>query len=135
EASGQGWEESNRQLDLRMAEALNKFGLDPLHDPVDEVAEAIVSSRFRDILLDRFLGWHWHVHHERLAQLTRLVRQKSGGPHARWQELLDARDVPGMVAFATSPDALGFGPRVMDTVVRDLRDAREFAACRTVLRA
>ncbi len=135
EASGQGWDESDRQLGPRMSEALKRFGLDPLDDPVDEVAEAIVSSRFRDILLDRLLGWHWHVHHECLAQLTRLIRQKSGGAHARWQELLDTRDVPGLVAFAASPDVLSFGPRVMDAVSRDLRDAREFGACRTLLRA
>jgi tetratricopeptide (TPR) repeat protein len=64
-----------------------------------------------------------------------LIRQKSGGACARWQELLDAHDVPGLVAFAASPDGLSFGPRIINSVSRDLRDAREFVACRTLLRA
>ena len=68
-------------------------------------------------------------------QVTRLIRQKSGGAYARWQELLDAHDVPGLVAFAASPDVLSLGPRIINAVFRDLRDVREFAACRTLLRA
>jgi serine/threonine-protein kinase len=135
ESSGQGWSESMRQLSPRYVEALKTFGLDPLHDPVDEVAQEIVSSRFRDFLLDELLGWNWHAYHERLAQVTRLVRQKSGGAYARWQELLDARDVPGLVALASSSECLSLGPRIMNAVFRDLRDARQLTACRTLLRA
>ena len=135
EATGQGWSEPLRQYSDRMAEALRKFGLDPLHDPVEEVANEVASSRFRDVLLDLLLSWQWHFGGDRLAQVTRLIRQKSGGAYARWQELLDAHDGPGLVAFAASPDGLSFGPRIINSVSRDLRDAREFAACRTLLRA
>ncbi len=135
ESSGQGWEEPVRQFSPRMAEALKEFGVDPLHDPVDEVAEAIASSRFRDVLLNALLGWHWHVHGDRLEQVIRLARRKSGGDYARWQELLDARDVPGLVAFATSPEGLSFGSKISGSLFQSLRDARQFAVCRTLLRA
>jgi tetratricopeptide (TPR) repeat protein len=136
ESTGQGWTESTRQFNRRVAEALREFGLDPLHDPVDEVANAIISSRLRDLLLEVLLGWHWHARHEdRLAQVARLVRQKSGGAYARWQELLDAKDVPGLVAFAGSPDGLSSGWCLINGVFRDLRDAKQFAACRTYFQA
>ena len=135
ESTGQGWSEPLRQYSDRMAEALRKFGLDPLQDPVEEVANEVASSRFRDVLLDELLGWQWHFGGEHLAQITHLIRQKSGGAYACWQELLDAHDVPGLVAFAASPECLSFGPRIINAVFRDLRDARQFAACRTLLRA
>jgi tetratricopeptide (TPR) repeat protein len=134
ESTGQGWSEPVRQFDRRLAEALKQFGLDPLHDPVDEVANAIISSRLRDFLLETLLGWHWHVRHERLEQVTRLVRQRSGGAYARWQELLDAKDVPGLVAFAASPDGLSMR-WLVNGVFRDLRDAKQFAACRAYYQA
>jgi serine/threonine-protein kinase len=135
ESTGQGWTESTQQFNRRIAEALREFGLDPLHDPVDDVAQEVASSRFRDVLLDALLGWHWHGGGERLGQVARLARQKSGGAYARWQELLDARDVPGLVAFAASPEGLSFGSRIIVSLARDLRDAKQFAACRTLLRA
>jgi tetratricopeptide (TPR) repeat protein len=134
ESTGQDWSEPQRRFDRRVAEALKEFGLDPLHDPVDEVAKAIISSRLRDFLLEMLLGWHWHARHKRLEEVTRLVRQKSGGAYARWQELLDARDVPGLVAFAASPDGLSFRC-LINGVFRDLRDAKQFAACRTYYQA
>jgi serine/threonine-protein kinase len=135
ESAGQCWRESTQQFNRGVAEALREFGLDPLHDPVDEVANTVVSSRFRDVLLDVLRGWHWHRGGERLGQVVRLVRQKSGGAYARWQQLLDAKDVPGLVAFAASPDALNFGPRVSASLFSDLRKVKQFAACRTLLRA
>jgi tetratricopeptide (TPR) repeat protein len=135
ESSGQGWSEPLRQFSPRMTEALREFGLDPLHDPVDEVANTVASSRFRDVLLNELQAWHWHFGEDRLGQVTRLARQKLGGAHARWQQLHDARDVPGMVAFAASPDVLSLGRRFIGSVFLDLRDAKEFAACRTLLRA
>ncbi|HEV3084791.1 MAG TPA: serine/threonine-protein kinase, partial [Gemmataceae bacterium] len=51
ESTGQGWSEPLQQYSRRWTEALREFGLDPLHDPVDEVAQEIASSRFRDVLL------------------------------------------------------------------------------------
>jgi serine/threonine protein kinase len=134
-STGQDWSEPDRLLDRGMVEALRRFGLDPLHDPVDEVADTIVSSRFRDILLNALWGWRWHIQNNRLDQIIRLACQKSGGIYARCQELHDARDVPGMVAFAVSPEGLSLGRRHTDAIFLDLRGAREFAACRTLLRA
>jgi serine/threonine-protein kinase len=133
ESTGQGW--PMHQYHRRMAEALRQSGLDPLHDPVDAVANEIVSSRFRDFLLDVFQGWHWHGGGDRLEQVTRLARQKIGGVYARWQKLHDAKDVPGMVAFAASPDSLSCGRSSITALFRDLRDARQLAACRTLMRA
>jgi serine/threonine protein kinase len=133
ESTGQGW--PMRKYYPRMAEAFREFGLDPLHDPVDEVANAVASNRLRDVLLDELQAWHWHKGGDRLGQVSRLVRQKIGGVYARWQKLYDARDVPGMVAFAASPDGLSFGRRNIGAVWRELRDAKQYAACRTFLRA
>jgi tetratricopeptide (TPR) repeat protein len=135
EATGHGWAEPMRQFSPRMEKAFRRFGLDPLHDPVDEVANQIISCRCRDSLLEALEGWQWHVHEDRLGQVTRLVRQKCGGAYARWQELLDRKDVPGLVAFAASPEALSFQPPQINGLFRDLRDAKQFAACRTLLRA
>jgi serine/threonine-protein kinase len=135
ESTGQGWSEPMRHFSPRMAEALKKFGLDPLHDPVDEVAEAIASSRFRDVLLNALFEWDWHCRDARVGQVVRLVRQKSGGAYARWQELLDARDMPGLVAFATSPEVQRFGWPAVNVLIWNLRDAGQFAACRTLMRA
>jgi serine/threonine-protein kinase len=135
ESSGQDWSEPMRHFSPSMAEALKDFGLDPLHDPVDEVAEAIVSSRFRDILLNALFGWDWHCHDAPVGQVVRRVRQKSGGAYARWQELLDARDVPGLVAFATSSEAQSFGLQAVNMLLKNLRDAGQFAVCKTLLRA
>jgi tetratricopeptide (TPR) repeat protein len=134
-STGQSWSGPDRLLDRGMEEALKEFGLDPLHDPVDEVADKIVSSRFRDVLLDALRGWHWHVGKDRLEQVIRLASQKSGGINARCQQLHDANDVPAMVAFAASPDGLSLGRRDIGAIFLDLRDAKEFAACRTLLRA
>jgi tetratricopeptide (TPR) repeat protein len=123
------------QYSPRMAEALKEFGLDPLHDSVDDVAKAITSSRLRDFLLEMLLAWHRRIRDDRLGQVTRLVRQQSGGALARWQNLLDAKDVPGLVAFAASPEALRLGPTISISLFHDLVDAKQFAACRTLLRA
>jgi serine/threonine-protein kinase len=135
ESSGQDWSEPMRHYSPRMAEALKEFGLDPLHDPVDEVADAIVSSRFRDVLLNALFGWHWHCNDARVGQVVRRVRQKSGGAYARWQELLDAKDVQGLVAFAASPEAQRFGLQGSNMLIRNLRDAGQFAVCKTLMRA
>ena len=134
-STGQGWSEPDRLLDRGMAEALKQFGLDPLHDPLDEVADTIASSRFRDVLLDALRGWHWHVQKDRLEQVIRRASQKSGGIHARCQELHDTWDVPGMVAFAASPEGMSLGRRDIGAIFRDLRDAKELAACRNLLQA
>jgi serine/threonine-protein kinase len=133
--SSRDWSAPMRDYYPRIERALRDFGLDPLHDPVDGVANTIVSSRFRDVLLEAIRGWDWHGGPDRLGEIARLVRQKSGGAYARWQALLDAKDVPGLVAFAASPDGLSFGPRVSLCLFLDLRDAKQFAACRALLRA
>jgi tetratricopeptide (TPR) repeat protein len=64
-----------------------------------------------------------------------LVRQKSGGAYARWQELLDRKDVPRLVAFSASPEVLSFSSHLINGLARNLRDVKQFAACRTLLRA
>jgi eukaryotic-like serine/threonine-protein kinase len=135
ESTGQDWSEPDRRYSPRMAEVLREFGLDPLRDPVEEVANTIASSRFRDFLLDALVGWHWHVGGDRLEQVIRMARLKSGGVYARLQQLHDTKDVPGLIAFAASADELNFGRKFIGPIFLDLRDAKEFAACRTLLRA
>jgi serine/threonine-protein kinase len=137
--SGPGWLEPKERAIRRTREALSDFGLDPLREPVDEVARAVASSRLRDVLLGVLLGWHWHIsdqqQRQRLWLVIRSVRQQSGGAYARWQQLLDGKDVPGLVAFAASPDWLSFRSMLIDALFRDLRDAKQAAAGRTFARA
>src|SRR5262249_47308880 len=117
------WDSLNRHR-----EALRQFGLDPIDSPADEVARTVAASRIRDPLLGMLLVWHTRavrfmqfgdpersdlpadasIIPARLEQVIRSARQLSGGAYARWQGLLDRHDVPGLVAFAASPDGLSF---------------------------
>jgi tetratricopeptide (TPR) repeat protein len=136
EVTGEGRWQPEARLARRFNKALIELGLDPLHEPVNEVASAVASSRLRDVLLGVMLHCHWHAKHEkRLWQVIRSARQLSGGAYARWQQLLDDRDVPGLVAFAASPDGLSFRSILISALFRDLRDARQYEACYRFLRA
>jgi len=139
EVTGEGWWEAGARLALRHREAFRDFGLDPLREPVDEVARAITSSRLRDVLLGALLDWHWHngdqQQRQRLWRVIRSARQQSGEAYVRWQKLLDDKDVRGLMAFAASPDGLSFRSGPSSALFRDLRDARQYAAARTFVRA
>jgi tetratricopeptide (TPR) repeat protein len=73
--------------------------------------------------------------YERLAMVARAVRLHLGGPYARWQGLLDRNDVPGLVAFAGTPEPLEFRAWVLARLGTDLREAREHDAERDLQRA
>jgi serine/threonine-protein kinase len=138
EVTGHGWFEPQVRLARRYAKALQKFGLDPIHDPAREVAQTVAFSRLRDDLLGMLLDWHWHdkgQHRNRLWEVIRISRKLCGGNYARWQKLVDDRDVRGLVAFAASPAGLSFRSILAGALFRDLRDAQQFAACQTFLRA
>ena len=138
DATGDSWREAEDRFTARCHEAFREFGLDPVHAPADEVAKAVAFSPLRDVLLGMLLDWHWHSYGEDRPCLWRVIRsarQLSGGAYARWQELLDAKDVPGLVAFAASPEGLSFRSILTGAVMRDLRDAKQYAACYTFLRA
>jgi hypothetical protein len=114
----------------RIRTALREFGLDPIDGPADEVARAVAGSRIRDTLLGMILRWQYHAFmqsemlrryrmgsdlpadapaiRDRLGRVVRTTRQLCGGAYARWQDLLDRNDIPGLVAFSASPDALRF---------------------------
>jgi tetratricopeptide (TPR) repeat protein len=158
-ADGRGGMDWKAQAALcrRFREALQQFGLDPIDGPADEVARAIASSRIRDALLGVLLEWKMHatllaeslrrypgrsdlpadapVLADRLGRVTRSARQLSGGAYARWQELLDRHDVPGLVAFADSPDGLVFRSTLVGGLERDLAQAGAALARRAYLRA
>jgi tetratricopeptide (TPR) repeat protein len=142
----------------RHAEALRQFGLDPVSSPVDEVARAVAASRTRDALLGMLLEWHDYAASvsymrqrypervpefpdanaavaDRLGRVIRSARQLCGGAYARWQDLLDSKDVPGLVAFAASPDALAFRSTLVAALGLDLLEADQYPACRAFLRA
>ncbi len=72
---------------------------------------------------------------ERLERVIRGSRQLCGGAYARWQDLLDRKDVPGLVAFAASPDGLSFRSTLLIALARDLTAVNEPSACRKFLRA
>jgi tetratricopeptide (TPR) repeat protein len=67
--------------------------------------------------------------------VVRSARRRCGGAYARWQDLLDRDDVPGLAAFAASPDALGFRSGLVTAMGRDLFKAKEYRACQAYLRA
>jgi serine/threonine protein kinase len=141
----------------RAREAVRQFGLDPIHGQADEVARAVAYSRIRDVLLGVLLEWHRHatklaerlrkdpgrsdlpadapVVADRLGRVIRSARQRSGVAYARWQNLLDRGDVPGLVAFADSPDGLAFRSTLLSAMGRDLKQAKAHPACRAYLRA
>jgi tetratricopeptide (TPR) repeat protein len=141
----------------RLGEPLRQFGLDPIDGPADEVARAVADSRIRDSLLGVLLEWHHKVHSlavplrqdpgrtdlpadapvisDRLERVIRSARQLSGGAYARWQGLLDRHDVPGLVAFAASPDGLSFRSTLVGAMGRDLVQAKQYPACWDYLRA
>jgi tetratricopeptide (TPR) repeat protein len=142
----------------RHAEALREFGVDPVHSPADEVARTVAASRIRDPLLGMLWEWHYSaafvlklaqqypdrapdfadanaVDVKRLGRAIRAARQLCGGAYARWQDLLDRNDVPGLVAFAASPEALTFRSTLVAALADDLRLAWQYPAARTFLRA
>ncbi|MBO0699200.1 MAG: tetratricopeptide repeat protein, partial [Zavarzinella sp.] len=136
----------------RHDEALRQFGLDPINGDADEVARAIAASRVRDSLLGILSEWQSQattlaagsdpgprvsaaVARDRLGQVIRSARGLSGGAYARWQDLLDRKDVPGLVAFADSADALSFRSTLAGALGQDLLRAKQYPACRTFLRA
>jgi tetratricopeptide (TPR) repeat protein len=72
---------------------------------------------------------------DRLGRVVGAARQLCGGAYARWQTLLDGNDVPGLVAFAASPDVLSFRAPLVGAVALDLDRAKQPAAGRAFLRA
>lgn len=134
ESTGQGWSEPVREYTPRIVGYLTEFGLDPINGSVDEIAEAIATSRSRDDLIHAIQGWHFHCGGDRLARIVRLARLKSGGAYARWQELLDSNDVSGLVRFAQSLEEFQLGAKIMQSVYLNLRAANQLTACKTLLR-
>src|SRR5262249_47562827 len=122
-----------------------------------EVARAIAGSRIRDALLGMILRWQHYavmqserrrrnptssdlpadapVIRDRLGNVVRSARQHCGGAYARWQDLLDRNDIPGLVAFPPSPDALSFQSSVVIALGQDLVRVEESATSRAYLRA
>jgi serine/threonine protein kinase len=146
------------QLAIRLRDSFLQFGLDPVKGDPEEAAQAIATSRLRDALLGYLLVWHLHAEyvsqmrlqypervadsptadpllHKRLMQVIRSARRLCSGEYARWQELLDRKDIPGLVAFAGSPQALSFRAPLVNDLGRDLERAQQYAACRKFLRA
>ena len=138
--------------------AFARFGLDPLGGSTAEIARTIATSRLRDTLLGLLLEWYCHAAYlsdlqksrpgfdpgcpearqqarERIRQVVRSARMLSGGAYARWQDLLDRKDVPGLVAFAGSLEALTLRSPLINDLGRNLRDAGQYDACRAFLRA
>ena len=122
----------------RQREAFLHFGLDPLAAPTEKVARTVTDSRLRDPLLGLLLEWQLHgdaATKRLLGQVVGAARRRAGGAYARWQDLLDRKDVAGLVAFSISPDGLNLPERLVGALGRDLSDARQLRACLAYLRA
>ena len=74
------------------------------------------------------LEWQFHGTDagmkNRLGQVIGAARRLAGGAYARWQDLLDRKDVSGLVAFAASPDGLAFPASLVGALGRDLSKGR-----------
>jgi serine/threonine protein kinase/tetratricopeptide (TPR) repeat protein len=139
EHNGQEVWRAEADLCARQRQAFAQFGLDPLAEPAEETARMIAGSRIRDPLLGFLLEWQLHsadpATKKRLGQVVGAAKRLSGRAYARWQDLLDRKDVTGLVAFAASPDSLAFSPRLVGALGRDLSATRQFPACLKYLRA
>ncbi len=140
--------------------AFARFGLDPLKGSTAEIAGTVASSRLRDILLGLLLEWYCHAAYlsdlqksrpdidivrsipeagplasDGIRQVVRSARELSGGAYARWQNLVDRKDIPGLVAFAGTPEALSFRSPLINDLGRNLSDAGQYDASRALFRA
>jgi serine/threonine protein kinase/tetratricopeptide (TPR) repeat protein len=141
----------------RARESMRRFCLDPIDGREDAVARAVADSRIRDVLLGLLVEWRRGadvatryprrdpvgpavaagspVTAERLDRVVRSARRRCGGAYARWQDLLDCHDIPGLAAFAASPDGLGFRSGLVAALGWDLFRSKEYRACQAYLRA
>ena len=74
------------------------------------------------------------MHADRLELLIRAARQQCGGPYALWQDLIDRKDVPGLVAFASSLEVLSFRPSLVIALSSNLNREKETGASYALLR-
>jgi len=132
-----------RDLCARQLDALRRFGLDPLATSPDAIAAVVAPSPIRDLILGALLEVHEHtvefadeepsssaVHDAKvLDEVIRVCRRRCGGAYARWQDLLDRKDVPGLLAFADSPDAMSFRSMLVGALGRDLDHTKDYQAC------
>ena len=139
--------------------AFARFGLDPLGQSTADIARTIATSRLRDTLMGLLLEWYCHAAYlsdlqkrrpdsdvvrtipvagplaaEGIWKAVRSAREQAGGAYARWQGLLDRKDVPGLVAFAGTPEALNFRSPLINDLGRNLEDVGQYDACRAFLR-
>jgi serine/threonine protein kinase/tetratricopeptide (TPR) repeat protein len=120
---------------VRHREVLRQYGLDPLNSPIDEVAQAVATSRIRDPILGILMEWRHlkmlvsksgakfegdRADEARLREVVLSTRLLCGGIHARWQELTDRANVQGLLDFANSPEALSLRPPLARALGRDL---------------
>jgi tetratricopeptide (TPR) repeat protein len=146
-----------RAVGNRIHTALREFGLDPIDGSADEVARVVAGSRIRDTLLGMLLRWQSDAFmqsemlrrypklsgfsadapaiRDRLERVVRTARQLCGGAYARWQDLLDRNDIPGLVAFSATPDARSFQAPMARALGQDLVQVEEYATSRAYLSA
>jgi tetratricopeptide (TPR) repeat protein len=66
--------------------------------------------------------------------VLQVSRRRAGGVLTVWQNLRDRNDVPGLVAFAASADALDLGPEQICQLGQDLATAKQHAPRLALLR-
>ena len=122
----------------RFAAAFRAFGIDVTAGPEAEVVTAINRSRMRGRLVGLLSAWHYRskddAERTRLADVMRAANRAAGGVSARWQDLADRGDVPGLVALAASPEVLSLAPELIGSVGTRLGAAGEHRARLDLLR-
>jgi tetratricopeptide (TPR) repeat protein len=126
---------------IRLLAALREFGLDVVGGPNEETARQVAGSRLRDTLLGILLeletnarNWGPRSVHPAVVGVIRSSRMLRGGKYARWQDLLDRKDVTGLVAFSGTAEALTFRSGLINALSRDLSRAEQFDAWLALLR-
>ena len=137
--NGQNVRQAETDFCTRQREAFVQFGLDPLAERAQEAARTVAASRLRDPLLGLLLEWQLHATgrgtKDQLGKVVGGARRLSGGAYVRWQDLLDRKDVPGLLAFATSPGGLALPASLVGALGRDLSATRQLPACLKYRRA
>jgi tetratricopeptide (TPR) repeat protein len=114
----------------RMRQAFADFGWDAKTVPPETIAEQVVACRVRDKVLGFVMEWGLNetdqALKERVLTVIRRARLKAGGRLARWQEIMDRKDVLALVAFSKDPETFKMGPELLGELGRNLLSARQY---------
>jgi len=114
----------------RLAEAFRQFGWDPVRAPASDFADEIIASPARNKVLGFLCDWEFQSWGDlpvqnKIREVIRLARLKSGGLLAKWQAAKDreskSKNMLDLIAFSEEPEVVTLGPELLCALGRDLR--------------